>query len=245
MIDVSMVVPVKNEEESLLPLAREIEAAFSGKSYQWECIWIDDGSEDGTFERIASLCRSDPRHRYLSFARNSGKSAAYWAGFLAARGEIVCTLDGDGQNDPADLPAFLELLKSSGADLVAGYRGTRRDNWLRKVSSRIGNGFRNLLTGKTVRDTGCGTRVMRKSALLTLPVFSGMHRFLPTLFVIMGYHVVEAAANHRPRLTGIAKYGVWNRLVSGFVDCLGVWWLRRRALRYTIAKSSDPDGNGT
>jgi dolichol-phosphate mannosyltransferase len=239
MIDVSMIIPVKNEEDNILPLAREVLAAFTGKPYQWECIWIDDGSTDRTLQRLEDLRRTDDRHRFFVFEKNAGKSAADRAGFRAARGDIICTIDGDGQNDPADLPAFIDLLKASEADMVAGYRAVRRDNWVRKFSSLTGNWFRSLLTGYTVRDTGCGTRAMKKSALLTLPYFSGMHRFLPTLFVIMGYRVVEAAANHRPRLTGEAKYGIWNRLGPGFVDCLGVYWLRKRALKYKVVKRSD------
>lgn len=239
MIDVSIVIPVKNEEDNVLTLAKEVEAAFAGKPYAWECVWIDDGSTDRTLLQLEELHRTDDRHHYLVFEKNGGKSEADWAGFRAARGEIVCTLDGDGQNDPADLPGFIEFLKTSEADMVAGYRAIRRDNWVRKISSRMGNWFRNTLTGYTVRDTGCGTRAMKKYALFTLPCFSGMHRFLPTLFVIMGYRVAEAAANHRPRLAGEAKYGVWNRMGSGFMDCLGVYWLRKRALNYKVVKSSD------
>lgn len=238
-IDISVVIPVKNEAGNIPALSREISAVFAGKPYQWECLWIDDGSTDRTLECLTDLHLSDSRHRYLALEKNMGQSTALWAGFGAARGEIVCTLDGDGQNDPADLPSFIDLLKTSQADMVAGYRSRRQDALIRKLSSRIGNAFRTMTTGFSVRDTGCSTKVMRRSALISLPSFRGMHRFLPTLFVMRGYRVVESAANHRPRLVGDAKYGIGNRLASGFVDCLGVFWLRRRVLQYKIIKSSD------
>jgi glycosyltransferase involved in cell wall biosynthesis len=217
VIDASIIIPVKNEEDNILPLAQEVSEAFSGKPYQWECIWIDDGSTDRTRQRLEDLRRMDGRHRYLAFAKNAGQSTALWAGFGVARGPVICTIDGDGQNDPADLPHFIALLQHSKADMIAGYRAVRRDKWVRKFSSKIGNRFRTFVTGFSVRDTGCSTKVMRKSALISLPPFRGMHRFLPTLFVIMGYRVEEAAANHRPRLT--ASGIDWDRdlwIVSAF-----------------------------
>ena len=239
MTDLSIIIPVLNEEENILPLALEVTDVFKDRSWKWECIWVDDGSTDRTADRLEHITKADRRHRYLILERHSGKSAAMQAGFQAARGTSICTLDGDGQNDPADLPELIELLENTNADLIAGYRVNRQDTWLKKLSSRIGNTFRSFTTGYTVRDTGCATRAMRKSSLMTLPSFSGMHRFLPTLFVMMGYHIIEAPVHHRARLKGRSKYGMWNRFGAGLFDCFGVLWLKRRTLNYRVARSSD------
>jgi dolichol-phosphate mannosyltransferase len=239
MTDISIIIPVLNEEENILPLALELTDVFEDTPYKWECIWVDDGSTDRTADRLEHIADEDRRHRYLILEKHSGQSSALQAGFQAALGTIICTLDGDGQNDPADLPVLIELLECNHADLIAGYRVNRQDTWLKKLSSRIGNTFRSFTTGYTVRDTGCSTRVMRKSSLMTLPSFSGMHRFFPTLFVMMGYRIIEAPVHHRARLKGRSKYGIWNRFGAGLLDCFGVLWLKKRTLTYKVVKSSD------
>jgi dolichol-phosphate mannosyltransferase len=230
-LDVSLVVPVKDEAENVLLLAAEIRAAMAGTGYSWECVWVDDGSKDGTGELLRRAAVEEPHHRVLTLERNFGQSAAMAAGFSASRGRYVATLDGDGQNDPSDVPGMIALLVERGADLVNGYRARREDSLVRRLSSRIANGVRNRLTGEQVRDVGCSLRVMRRECLRHLFVFRGMHRFLPTLMRLNGLdRVLEVPVHHRPRLRGTTKYGVHNRLWVGIADLFGVWWLQRRTV---------------
>ena len=235
---VSVVIPVMNEESNILPLAHEIESALGTRDWNWECVWIDDGSSDRSLEIIKALALDNPCHRYISFEKNAGQSAAFTAGFSYARGIYIATIDGDGQNDPADIPALVDLLLAGRADMVNGYRGKRRDNLLRIIASRIANGVRNALTGKTVRDVGCSTRAFRRECVELLPAFKGMHRFLPTLVALYGFSLDEVAVNHRPRTRGRSKYSINNRLWVGILDIIGVMWLRKRAFRYRISKNS-------
>ncbi len=224
--ELSVIVPVRNEEESIGELAREIERALDGAGIAWECLWINDGSDDGTAAVIDGLGSC---HRRIDHRRSFGQSAALASGFRTARAGLLATLDGDGQNDPADLPGMLRRLESEGLDMVNGWRETRRDHWLRLLSSRIANGYRNLLTGEKIRDVGCAIRVFRREAALRVPVFKGMHRFFPTLFRIAGYdRIVEMPVQHRPRTKGTTKYGIHNRLWVGIVDTLAVIWMRYR-----------------
>ena len=238
-MDVSIIIPIKDEEENIDTLAREITSAVGEQPWSWECIWIDDGSEDRSLVLLEQLAKSDRRHRFLSFEKNAGQSAALWAGIQAGTGEIIATLDGDGQNDPADLPRFVDIVRSGGADMANGYRRKREDNLVRKISSRMANHFRNWTTGRTVRDVGCATRAFRRECVAQLPLFAGMHRFLPTLVATRGFTLTEAPANHRPRLKGRTKYNISNRLWVGLVDCFGIMWFKKRAFRYTIARSSE------
>lgn len=223
----SLVIPVFNEAESVPVLAAEIETALDGQ-VDWECLWVDDGSRDRSAEVLGELQRANPRHRLLSLAANSGQSAALLAGFREARGPVLGTLDADGQNVPADLPAMLRLLQDSGVDLVNGRRARRQDSWLRRISSRLANGWRNTLTGEQVADVGCAIRVFRRECVRQLPPFKGMHRFLPTLIRLDGWALVEMSVAHRPRERGQSKYGVGNRLWVGIADTFGVMWLQRR-----------------
>lgn len=229
-LDLSIIVPVKDEAGNIEPLAREIEAALAAAEVdRWECIWVDDGSSDGTTVEVQRLVGREPRHRVVALDRNYGQSAALGAGFCAARGDLIATLDGDGQLDPADLPRLLELQRSGAADVVNGRRQRRQDGWLRRLSSRIGNGFRNRITGEQVADVGCSLRVMRRACVQHLLVFRGMHRFLPTLIRLNGYdRILEVPVRHRPRLRGQTKYGIRNRLWVGIQDTLAVRWLGRR-----------------
>ena len=226
--DLSVVVPVRNEEESVPVLAGEIARALDGAGLSWECLWIDDGSTDGSAAVLGRLEVDDPRHRTLRLARHYGQSAALAAGFRAARAAVVGTLDADLQNDPADLPRLFTLLAESGAGMIQGVRTRRRDGRIRRWSSRIANRFRNLLTGERIRDVGCALRVFRAEYARGIPTFRGMHRFLPTLLRLRGCEVREVPVRHRPRLHGRTKYGIHNRLWVGILDSFGVWWLKRR-----------------
>ena len=210
--------------------------------WSWECIWVDDGSLDDSLDKIRHVCKSHSAHRCLVFKKNAGQSAALWAGFQASQGEMIATLDGDRQNDPADIPVLIEkLLDAPDVDMVNGYRRNRRDSFVRKISSRIANGFRNLTTGRTVRDVGCSTRVFKKRCVAHMPLFAGLHRFLPTLVAMRGYHLAEAPVNHRPRQSGQTKYNINNRLWVGLYDIFGVMWLKKRGFHYTVVEKTDPD----
>ncbi len=237
-VDISIVIPVKDEAENITLLANELKSVMEREFSEWECIWVDDGSTDGSMSVLQELARSEPRHKYISFERNAGQSAALCAGFCEARASIIATIDGDGQNDPADIPALFRIVQSGKADMANGYRAQRRDSIKRKISSIIANGFRNWTTGKTVRDTGCSTRVFRRECVQSVPRFAGMHRFLPTLAVLQGFTLAEAPVNHRPRLRGATKYSISNRLWVGLLDIFGVFWLQKRALRYKIKAKS-------
>jgi glycosyltransferase involved in cell wall biosynthesis len=237
-VEVSIVIPVKDEAENIETLARELAAALEPQSWKWECIWVDDGSSDGSLAILERLAESDSRHRFLSFDQNRGQSAAFQAGFKEARGAILATMDGDGQNDPSDIPKLVDIIRSGRMDMANGYRARRRDTLIRKLASRIANGFRNAVTGKTVRDVGCSTRAFRCECVANLPNFKGMHRFLPTLVAMQGFTLGELPVNHRPRTRGNSKYTINNRLWVGLVDTLGILWLRKRAFRYTVARKS-------
>lgn len=230
--DVSLVVPVYNERENVGPLVAEIAAALAGRRY--EVVAVDDGSTDGSLAELKRLKGTHPELHIVAFERNAGQSAAFVAGFRAARGRAIVTLDADLQNDPADVPALLAELERSGAACVAGYRPNRRDTAWRRLQSRIANGVRNWLTAETIRDTGCSLKAFRADAVRALPAFNGMHRFLPTLIRRDGGFVAEVPVRHRPRRFGTTKYGMWNRVFRALADAFGVRWLLRRTLRYRV-----------
>jgi dolichol-phosphate mannosyltransferase len=240
--DVSVVVPVCNEEENVEPLAREIAAALDGR-YAHEIIFVDDGSTDGT-SAAAQRARSAglPQLRLLRHAVRSGQSAAVATGVRAARAPLIATLDGDGQNDPADIPRLIDTLKSAPSDrlrLVMGNRTTRRDSWLRRISSRVANGVRGRLLRDGTPDTGCGLKVFDRAVFLDMPRFDHMHRFMPALVRREGFEVVSVPVNHRERTRGRSKYGLHNRLWVGIVDLAGMSWLLRRASP-RVRVSEDP-----
>lgn len=226
----SVVVPVRNEADNVLPLIEEIHAALEGGP-AFEVVYVDDGSDDGTAQRLAEACRRFPAVRVLSHRESCGQSAAIRTGAEAARGTWIVTLDGDGQNDPADIPSLLRLAleaEDSGPDLVAGIRAERRDSWLRRFASRAANRVRQWLLKDNVSDTGCGLKVIRRSTYLRLPYFDHMHRFLPALVLREGGRIETVTVSHRPRIAGESKYGLHNRLWVGLVDLLGVMWLMAR-----------------
>jgi glycosyltransferase involved in cell wall biosynthesis len=230
--DLSLVIPVYNERESLAPLLAEIAAALRGRSY--EVVAVDDGSTDGSFEVLRTLKRDHPQLHIVAFERNAGQTAAFAAGFRAARGRVVVTLDADLQNDPADVPKVVDALERTGATAVAGYRAARRDTAWKRLQSRIANGVRNWLNGEVIRDTGCSLKAFRADAVRGLPLFGGMHRFLPTLIKMHGGTVAEVAVGHRPRRFGVTKYGMWNRVFRSLADAFAVRWMQRRALNYRV-----------
>jgi len=234
-VTLSVVVPVKDEAENIGPLAREIAAVVAESS---EIIFVDDGSSDGTPAVLQALKGELPSLRVISHASNLGQSRAIRTGVRAARGEIVVTLDGDGQNDPADIPKLLAALRRGGADLglVSGVRARRRDTFSRRLASRLGNGVRQGLLHDGAKDSGCGLKAFRREAFLALPYFDHLHRFLITMMIREGYEVAFVDVNHRPRLHGQSKYTNFHRMLVGIDDLLGVRWLQRRMRRKTEAK---------
>ena len=233
---VSVVLPVYDERDNLEPLLREIDAALRGVTY--EILAVDDGSTDGSLEELERLKADHPALRIIALGRNCGQSAAFAAGFDAAGGDVVVTMDADGQNVPADVPSLLgELERSPELTAVVGYRVRRADSRWKLVQSKVANTVRNWITGDTVRDTGCSLKAMRRAAAVRLPRFDGMHRFLPTLLRAHGGIVVERPVSHRPRRHGRTKYGMWNRAARGLRDAFWVRGYRRRAL---AEKPRDP-----
>jgi glycosyltransferase involved in cell wall biosynthesis len=243
--DVSIVIPVKDEDENIESLASEIDAAMCQVDYAWECIWVDDGSTDGTSAALIKLHDVNPHHRFVLHARNFGQSAALVAGFRSALGHIIATLDGDGQNDPNDLPRLIEVLKKQNADMVNGIRQKRQDSVIRKLSSIIANRFRDWVTGDRITDVGCAVRAFRSECVKEIPLFKGMHRFFPTLIRMQGYsHIIELPVNHRPRIRGKTKYGVQNRLWVGLADLAAVKWMQKR-LVFPEVRSQSNSANWT
>ena len=230
--ELSVVVPAYNEVESLPPLFAELRAALAATGRTWELLVVDDGSTDGTAEALAAEAARDPRVVPLVLEKNAGQSAALAAGLSRVRGDIVVTLDADLQNDPADLPRLLEALVH--ADVVSGVRAQRNDSWVRRVSSKIANATRRAVLGDPVTDIGCSFKVYRREVLDGLPMFVGVHRFLPALCVFRGARFAEVALHHRARQHGVSKYGVGNRLWRGLADLNGVLWLRSRLVSYRI-----------
>jgi dolichol-phosphate mannosyltransferase len=231
-LDVSVVIPVCNEQENVLPLAREIHAALEGR-YRYETIFVDDGSTDGTAEAVRAARRDGmPEIRLIRHSVRSGQSAAVATGVREARAPWIATLDGDGQNDPADIPNLLDAARTAASPrlrLVMGNRTTRRDTWLRRLSSRVANGVRGGMLKDGTPDTGCGIKVFDRAVFMDMPRFNHMHRFMPALYQREGYEVVSVPVNHRERTRGKSKYGLHNRLWVGIVDLFGVMWLIRRA----------------
>ena len=231
--ELSLIAPVYNEVDNLEPLLERVVAAFEG-GVDWELVLVDDGSQDGSTQKIEALAERDGRVRGVIFARNRGQSAAVTAGLRAARAPLLATLDADLQNDPADLPAMLAALGD--ADAVVGYRMKRRDTFVRRLSSKLANGIRNRLSGDSIRDTGCSLKVYRAEAIRGIPYFDGMHRFLPTLLRYHGHEVLEHGVSHHPRVAGVSKYGVRNRALRALLDLLAVRWMRSRLIDLPVER---------
>ncbi len=227
-VELSIVIPIFNEEDNIEPLLEELFPVLQKTQKRFEVICIDDASTDNSLSVLQNASRKYPELRIVRHKINSGESAAGATGFANARGEIIITIDGDQQNDPADIPMLLKEIEN--ADAVCGVRRKREDDWVKKISSRIANKFRNFVTGDNISDAGCTYRAIKKSALKEIPVFNGMHRFLPTLLRIQGYNVKEVLVNHRPRTRGQSKYGIGNRMFRGIVDCLAIRWWKKRSV---------------
>lgn len=241
-LELSIIIPVKDEVENIAGLVEELEAAMAPVSYGWECVWVDDGSTDKTLEELKKLKRRRQHHEYITLSRNYGQAAAFHAGFCHARGRLLATMDGDGQNDPRDLPALVSRLLRDGLDMVNGVRIRRRDTVVRKICSRIANGFRNWMTGEQITDVGCSLRVFRRACVRHVPLFKGTHRFLPTLVRIQGWSkIVEMPVGHRPRRYGKTKYGIHNRLWVGLLDTLAVRWMQGRMVYAELREASFSD----
>jgi dolichol-phosphate mannosyltransferase len=230
--DLSIVVPVVNEEENVLPMLEEIRAQSASWPWSWELIFVDDGSTDQTWERIREAREKEPRVRAVRFQRNCGQTSAVAAGVRHGRAAICITLDGDCQNDPADIPKLVEKLRE--CDFVIGWRRQRQDTPWRRFQSRFANGFRNLMTGERVNDIGCGIKAFDREKMLSIPLFEGMHRFMPTLFRYKGWRVAEVEVGHRPRARGETKYGMWNRVFRSLRDLFAVRWMKWRMIRYEL-----------
>ncbi|PYQ62155.1 MAG: glycosyltransferase [Acidobacteria bacterium] len=218
----SVVFPVFNEEENIPILLDEIAAAMRGQPWSYEMVAVDDGSRDRSLEVLRRSRTNYPNLRVLTFEKNSGQTAALDAAWRAARGKYVVSLDADLQNDPADIPPMMN----------------RQDTWTRKMQSRIGNGVRNWITGDQITDTGCSLKLVKREAVDRLSLYTGMHRFLPTLVRMRGYKVVEMPVNHRARKFGVSKYGAMNRAMRGLVDCLAVRWMSKRTLNYRVKEDA-------
>ena len=241
MLDLSVVIPVYNEEENLPLLWEELRGVLDGLRLRFEVVFVDDGSRDRSAEIIRGFREGDPRARLVRLKANAGETAATDAGFKAARGTWVVVMDADLQNDPHDIPALLGHLDQW--DAVTGWRVKRGegDGWLRRLSSRVANRVRNRLSDETIRDSGCTFRAFRRECLRGLVLYRGFHRFIPTLLKMRGYRVLEVPVHHRPRRFGRSKYGVWNRAFIAFADLLVVRWMKNRLLRYEVAEDLGGD----
>ena len=239
--DLSVVFPVYNEEENIPILLREIASALEGKGWTYEIVAVDDGSSDRSLGVLREHQTDYPTLRVLALEKNSGQTAALDAAWRAARGRLVVSLDADLQNDPADIAGMVRRLEETRSDMVIGVRVNRQDTWGRKMQSRIGNGVRNWITGDQITDTGCSLKLVKREAVDRVRLFTGMHRFLPTLVRYAGYKVVEMPVNHRARQFGVSKYGAMNRAFRGLADCFAVRWMGTRMLNYRVRED---DGAG-
>ncbi len=241
-MDLSVVIPVLNEAGNIEPLLAEVLGALEGVC-EFEVIYVDDASADATPAELAAAAARHPRLRVLRHQTTCGQSHALRSGIKAARGSWIATLDGDGQNDPGDIPKLLEMARRMADQgeraLVAGYRKKRQDSQVKRISSRVANAVRSRLLGDDTPDTGCGLKVIAREDFLDLPYFDHMHRYLPALMLRAGGRVVSVEVNHRHRSKGVSKYGTLDRLIAGIYDLLGVIWLQRRSSRTTCTEADN------
>ena len=231
-LDLSVVIPIYNERENLVALEERLNETLQKLDFNYEVVFVDDGSLDGSDELIRTLQKHNPHLRLIRFAKNFGQSAAFVAGFRTSRGRIIVTMDADLQNDPADIPALLEKIKEF--DVVCGWRHKRNDPWIKKISSKVANAVRNQLSDETIADTGCSLKAFRRECFDNIILFNGMHRFFPTLIKMEGFSVTQVKVSHHPRLHGKSKYNIRNRLWSSLKDLFGVRWLKKRRLNYYV-----------
>lgn len=231
-IEISIVVPVYNEEKNLPILVPRLREVLRGVGKSYEMVFVDDGSTDTSRQILKGMASQDPSIRVLGFKKNCGETAAGAAGLKEARGKVVVTIDADLQNDPKDIPTMLEYLKEY--DMVTGWRQKRDDSWVKRITSKIANSIRNRLSGEEIRDSGCTFRAYKRECLRDLKLYKGMHRFMPTLVKMEGFRVIEIPIAHHPREFGVSKYTTWNRMWRAFVDLLAVKWMRSRHIDYEI-----------
>lgn len=235
-IQYSVIIPLKNEESNITDLIHELEPIMQDLNEPWELICVDDGSTDQTKPILLRLAKKIPHLKIISFKKNYGQSSAFHAGFAAAQGQFVITLDGDRQNDPADIPNMIELIQD--CDLVCGIRKKRKDPWNKKIISKVANKIRRWICDDGVQDTGCSLKVYRLSSLQKIKMYHGTHRFLPALFKIEGFKIKEIAVNHRERTKGVSKYNLFNRSFNTIADLLAIGWMNKRQLRYEIQEQT-------
>src|SRR5262245_33750933 len=228
----SVVIPLKNEADNIADLIFELESVMQKLAAPWELICIDDGSTDKTRDVLSNLIKSKPYLRLIVFRKNYGQSSAFDAGFKAAKGKFVITLDGDGQNDPKDIPRLVQLIQDH--DLVCGIRLKRKDSFIKRLTSKMANFVRNRLCDDGVKDTGCSLKIYRKACLEQIKMYHGMHRFLPALFKIEGFRIQQIPVNHRERTRGKSNYNFFNRSFNTVADLLAVRWMKKRHLQYRI-----------
>ena len=230
----SVVIPVKDEDKNIKDLVEELQPVMTALQSPWELIYVDDGSSDGSSAILQKLEQEKPYLRLVSFDQNYGQSSAFDAGFKAAEGEFVITLDGDRQNDPADIPKLVKAV--DGYDLVCGQRVNRRDPFHKRWISKLANAVRSRICQDGMDDTGCSLKIYRTECLQQIKMYNGMHRFLPALFQIEGFRCHQVPVNHRPRQEGETKYRFINRSIQPFLDMFAVWWMRNRHLNYKIKR---------
>ena len=228
--DISIIIPLYNEVDNIKPLGLSIINAMEGKKY--EVVFVNDGSTDGSTQKLREWCAQHTNFRAIHFRRNAGQTAAMDAGFRHALGKYVVSMDADMQNDPADIPKLLEKLNMY--DMVCGWRQKRNDPWIKRISSKVANYIRNKLSKEDIKDTGCSLKAYRRECLDQIKLYNGMHRFLPTLFKMEGFTVTEIVVNHYPRKFGKSKYGISNRAFRAFVDLLVVRWMKKGKLNYEV-----------
>lgn len=236
--EIAIIVPVHNEADNVLPLARELRDACSVSGLHYTLLFVDDASTDTTWRQIGKAHLEDPHVRGVRHSVNAGQSAALWTGFKRTTSPILATMDGDLQNDPSDLLKLLKALDK--ADFVCGFRARRSDNWVRRVSSKVARVARSAMLGSDFKDTGCAMRVFRHECLQAIFPFNGLHRFMPILVKNGGFRTLEIPVNHRPRVSGISKYGISNRLWRGICDLFAMAWYARRQLRPVVEKETIP-----
>ncbi|WP_027091718.1 glycosyltransferase family 2 protein [Cohnella thermotolerans] len=232
MVELSVVVPVYNEEENVERLYRAVAEALRGRVASYELVMVDDGSTDGSAERMDRLAAADDRVKVCHFERNCGQTSAIYAGIKKASGRLIALIDADLQTDPDDIFTLMPYMEQY--DFANGKRTRRRDTWVKRVSSRIANGVRNKMTGDSIADTGCPMKLFKREVAESYYLYEGFHRFLPTLARMNGFRVVEVPVRHREREHGASKYGIFNRLFVSLMDAFVIGWLRKRVIRYTI-----------
>lgn len=227
---ISIIIPVYNEEENLIPLTQGLFEIMYGLGQEFEVIFIDDGSTDKSLATMRDLQKNHPQIRIIKLEHNCGQTAAFDCGFRVTKGDIIVTMDADLQNDPQDIPKLIETLKD--CDMVYGWRKQRQDPFLKLAASKIANYVRNKLTGEDIKDVGCSLKAYKRQCLNKLKLYNGMHRFLPTLVKLEGFKVKEVEVSHHPRKYGTSKYNIRKRLIWPFLDLLAVRWMKKRQLRY-------------